>query len=167
MRALVCVGLLAALPAAPLSAARTEAVSWGKAGISIDQYRTDAITCGRAGYYADVSNTESAHVFKDATRQLQTNETDLANASGPRVLDIVARSAHIVDTTNAPERMKDVGALMQAKVDDCLKGRGYVRFRLTPVQRRQLSRLHLGSAERHIYLYRLATDPDVLSAQAM
>jgi hypothetical protein len=63
--------------------------------------------------------------------------------------------------------MKDVGALMQSKVDDCLKSRGYVRFRLSDAQRRHLERLHLGSAERHIYLYRLATDPDVLRAQAM
>jgi len=167
MRRFACAALLAALMAGPLAAARTEAVSWGKPGISIDQYRTDSIGCGRAGYYADISHTEAAHVFKDATRRLQTNESDLANATGPRILDIVTRSAHIVDGTNAPERVKDVGALMQSKVDDCLKNRGYVRFRLSDAQRRHLERLHLGSAERHIYLYRLATDPDVLRAQAM
>ena len=167
MRRRLYAASLAMILAAPLSAARTETSSWGKAGISIDQYRTDSITCGRAGYYADVSNTDAAHVFKDATRQLQANETDLANATGPRIMDIVTQSAHIVDNTNAPQRMKDVGALIQAKVDDCLKARGYTRFRLTPAQRRQLSRLHYGSAERHIYLYRLATDPAVLRSQAM
>jgi hypothetical protein len=81
--------------------------------------------------------------------------------------DMVSRSAHIVENTRPKERMKDVGNLMQSKVDDCLKGRGYTRFKLTAAQRKQLSRLHLGSVERHIYLYQLATNPAVLKAQAM
>jgi len=160
--ALPCAVALAFLLSAPLIAAKTEATSWGKPGVSIDQYRTDAITCGRAGYYMDVSHTEAAHVFKDATGQLAANESGLtgaamAAADGPpqervlaamEVADIANRSSHI-------------------KIDDCLKARGYTRFRLTPAQRRQLSRLHYGSAERHIYLYRLATDPAVLRSQAM
>jgi len=77
MRPFAFAALVAALFAVPLTAARTEAVSWGKAGISIDQYRTDSITCGRAGYYAGVSNTDAAHVFKAATGQLQANEAIL------------------------------------------------------------------------------------------
>jgi len=81
--------------------------------------------------------------------------------------DIVIQSAHIVEGTLPRERMKDVGTLMQAKVDDCLVGRGYVRFRLTPQQRKHLARLHLGSPERHFYLYQLATDPGVFKVQAM
>jgi len=84
-----------------------------------------------------------------------------------RVMGIVNRSARIVENARPKERMKDVGNLMQAKVDDCLKGRGYIRFRLTAGQRKQLAHLHLGSIGRHIYLYRLATDPAVLKAQAM
>ncbi len=158
---------VACLLSAPLAAAQTEATSWGKPGVSIDQYRTDAITCGRTGYYADVSGTDAAKVFKDATGQLEANEADLTNATGPRIMDIVTRSARIVDGTRPEERMKDIDALMQAKVDDCLKVRGYVHFKLTDSQRKHLARLHLGSAERHIYLYQLATDPDVLKAQAM
>ena len=178
--ALPCAVAVAFLLSAPLAAARTEPLSWGKAGVSIDQYRTDSITCGRAGYYMDVSGTEAAHVFKDATGQLQANETDLSttammasgNAGGDRVgaemrlYGIVARSAHIVENTRPDKRMKDVGNIMQAKVDDCLKGRGYIRFKLTSGQRRHLERLHLGSAERHIYLYQLGSDPDVLKTQA-
>jgi len=53
---------------APLAAARTEALSWGKPRVSIDQYRTDAISCGRAGYYMDVSNTAAAKVSGTAPR---------------------------------------------------------------------------------------------------
>ena len=178
--ALPCAVALAFLLSAPLIAAKTEATSWGKPGVSIDQYRTDAITCGRAGYYMDVSHTEAAHVFKDATGQLAANESGLtgaamAAADGPpqervlaamEVADIANRSSHIVESTRPKERMKDVGALMQSRVDDCLKDRGYMRFRLTSGQRKHLERLHLGSVDRHVYLYQLATNPDVLKAQA-
>lgn len=178
--ALPCAVAVALLLSAPLAAAKTEMLSWGKPGVSIDQYRTDSISCGRAGYYMDVSNTEAAHVFKDATGQLTANESALTSAAmvaadGPpperivaamEVADIANRSNHIVDSTRPKERMKEVGALMQTKVDDCLKDRGYMRFKLTSEQRRHLERLHLGSVERHEYLYQLATNPAVLKAQA-
>ena len=177
--ALPCAVAVASLLSAPLAAARTEALSWGKAGVSIDQYRADAISCGRSGYYMDVSNTETAHVFKDATGQLTANEAAMtqtamiAGSSGAErmaatmdLANIVARSAHIVESTRPKERMKDVGNLMQAKVDDCLRARGYIRFKLTSAQRKHLEHLHLGSVERHVYLYQLGTDPQVLKAQA-
>jgi hypothetical protein len=151
----------------PLGAAKTEAASWGKPGVSIEQYRRDAVECGRAGYYLDVSNTEAADVLKRASRQLETNETDLTAAQGPRILDIVVTSAHIVEGARPAERMKQVGMLMQGTVDDCLRQRGYIRFRLTTAQRKHLAHLHLGSPARHTYLYRLATDPKVLAMQAM
>ena len=176
-----CTVAVACLLSPPVAAARTEETSWGKAGVSIDQYRTDAITCGRAGYYADVSGTEAAQVFKDATTRLEANETALpttamlaGSAPTPEqrlagvmaVNTITERSAHIVEGTRPQERMNEVGTLMQAKVEDCLKGRGYSRFKLTSDQRKRLEKLHLGSVERHLYLYQLGTDPDVLKTQA-
>jgi len=180
---LLCAVAIACLSSATAVAATAEATSWGKPGVTIDAYHNDAITCGRAGYYADVSNTDAAHVFKDATGQLEANEADLSATNinmsptggdpmkDPQVyahvIGITQRSARIVEGTRPAERMKDVAVLMQSKIDDCLKGRGYIRFRLTDQQRNHLARLHLGSPARHAYLYDLATDPDVLRAQAM
>ena len=172
---------IACLLSAPLVAARTEAVSWGKPGVQIEQYRRDAIECGRAGYYLDVSKTEAAQVFKTAAGQLGANEASLPSfamlaqggppeervAAAMAAADIVGRSAHLVDATRPQDRIKAVGTLMRGTVDDCLRQRGYIRFRLTEAQRKQLSRLHLGSPARHAYLYRLATDPVVLRDQAM
>lgn len=165
---------VACLLSAPILAAKSEPTSWGKPGISIDQYRSDAITCGRAGYYMDVSNTEAAKVFKRATGELQTNETDLSLVAmdpspnrAAMLANIVTGSAQIVEGTHADARLKNVGALMQTKVDDCLKGRGYIRFRLTDAQRKHLAHLHLGSPERQAYLHMFATDPGVLRTQAM
>jgi len=171
---LVTAVTLACLLSAPLAAAKTEASSWGKPGISIDQYRTDAVTCGRAGYYADVSETQATRIFRRATGELESNESDLSlvaldpSPSGQAmVANIVNRSARIVEATRPGMQIRDVRDLMQAKVDHCLKERGYVRFRLTDDQRKRLGHLHLGSPERHIYLYQLATDPAVLRTQAM
>ena len=176
---------IACLLSAPLASARTDAVSWGKPGVTIEQYRLDAVGCGRAGYYLDVAETEAAHVFKTATERLEANESGLRllamlSQGGPppqdapervgaaiEAADIVGQSARIVDGTRPQERIKAVGALMQGTVDDCLRRRGYTRFRLTDLQRKRLGHLHLGSPERHIYLYRLATDPALLRAQAM
>jgi len=106
--------MLALVAASPAFAAKTEATSWGKAGVSIDQYRTDAISCGRSGYYLDVSDTEAAYVFKAATGQLEANESDMPSVamlagSGPpearraatmELGGIVNRSAHIVEGTH-------------------------------------------------------------------
>jgi hypothetical protein len=175
-----CAVAIACLLPAPLLGARTEAVSWGKPGVTIEQYRRDAVECGRAGYYLDVSETEAAHVFKAATGQLESNEASLPSlamlagdgppseraAAAMDVAGIVGRSAHIVEGTRPQERIRAVGTLMQGTVDDCLRQRGYIRFRLTDAQRRQLGRLHLGSPARHAYLYGLATDPVVLREQA-
>ena len=88
-------------------------------------------------------------------------------AAAMQVGGMVSRSVHIVEGTRPQERMKAVGALMQGTVDECLRQRGYTRFRLTDAQRKQLSRLHLGSVERHAFLYSLAADPAILRDQAM
>lgn len=157
---------LASLIHSSLAAAKTETTSWGKSGVSMDQYRRDAVECGRAGYYLDVSKTEAARVLQRATGQLQANEADLASAEGPEIMNIVTSSAHIVEGARPDERMRQIGDRLQTTIDDCLRQRGYVRFRLTDPQRKHLGHLHLGSPERHAYLYRLATDSDVLTAQA-
>src|SRR4051812_13039751 len=95
-----------------LAAAKTEPLSWGKPGVSVDEYRTDAITCGRAGYYMDVSNTEAAKTFKRASGELQSNESDLSfvamdpSPSGQAmVANIVNRSARIVEATRPDARI--------------------------------------------------------------
>lgn len=151
-----CLALTSGLQAAP-----TVQVSWGKVGISLEQYRHDAVQCGRAGYYRDVSHTEAAQVFKNASRQLEANEN-----SGADVGTFIA-SARIVEGTRPEMQIAQVRAYLQEATDRCLTELGYSRFRLTGAQQRQLRRLHLGSPERHAYLYSLASDPAVLRSQAV
>lgn len=164
MRSLV---LAAAALACAAQAATPGPLSWGKPGVSFDQYRTDALACGRSGYYLDVSGTEAAHVFKDATSNLKANETDLSTP-GPALvkqLDTVIASQHVIDNTQPQRRFAEVRQLMQGTVDQCLAQRGYLRFRLTPGQARDLARYRFGTDARRQFLYRLASDPRVLATQ--
>ena len=149
----------------PALAAKAVSLSWGKEGVGFERYRQDAVECGRSGYYLDVSGTEAAKVFRAASTRLELNE--LSRGSGTFDAGMLISSARIVEGTRPIDRMEDVRSLLQGTVDGCLIERGYTPFRLNDAQKRQLQRLHLGSQERHAFLYRLATDPNVLRRQAV
>lgn len=166
-----CLLTLAAVCSTPAFAAGGRMISWGNSGVSFEQYRRDAVECGRKGYYLDVSGTEAAQVFKDASRKLESNEADLATAGmvgdRDRAISIAASSSHIVESTRPQKRIQEVRTLLEDTVATCLKERGYRQFRLTDSQQDHVRRLRVGSSERHAYLYSLASDPKVLDAQAL
>jgi hypothetical protein len=168
MSLLRCTAILLVVPTA-VRAAEPPVLSWGKPGVTLEAYRADAVACGRQGYYLDVSNTEAARVFKDASRQLDNNEANLASTAMTggldRAMQIANDSSRIVERTRPAERMKQVRTLLQDTVASCLQARGYTRFQLTRDQQRHLKALKLGSPERHAYLHGLASDPAILAAQ--
>lgn len=170
------IGLIAGLAALPLTSLaahppRTPMTSWGKAGVAFDTYRADAIECGRAGHYRDVSDTEAAKVFKDASRRLENNETALGLAAQTgdiaRVGNINAMSQQIVSGTRPRERMREVAAVLNDTVAECLTHRGYVRFTLTGAQTKALKAYRPGTEARHHFLHALASDAKVLAAQGV
>ena len=161
-----------ALAAAPAAAEPLPVDSWGRAGVAYETYRNDSLECGLVGYYADVSQTEQAQAFVGATRQLES--VDNANyvspsasaAAGSGLWVEQARRYEQIRRGIRPERqMKELKQGMTAVVEDCLRERGYVQFRLTDEQREMLSHLDKGSEERREFLYRLASNPEVLAAQ--
>jgi hypothetical protein len=166
--------LLLLLPlAAPLAAAtQAPKQSWGRPGVSFEQYRRDAVECGRQGYYLDISKTDDAKAFVRGSRELD-DATQSASSPPPGanpVDEAVTRANQYerIRTSVQPERRIDhLKTVLQSTVDQCLIQRGYSRFRLTDLQRRQLGKLRLGSAQRQSYLYSLASDPAVLTAQAL
>lgn len=170
LRCLTAILIVLSVSIAPLSgavAAERPVLSWGKAGVTLDAYRADAVACGRQGYYLDISNTEAAKVFKDASRQLETNEARLSVVAGDmdRAIQVANDSSRIVERTRPTERIKQVRTLLQDTVASCLQTRGYTRFQLTRDQQRHLKGLRIGSPERHAYLHGLASDPAILAAQ--
>ncbi|HEX5182978.1 MAG TPA: hypothetical protein VFW19_07480 [Allosphingosinicella sp.] len=143
----------AAMPAQARYVSPGFAMSWGKAGVSLADYRSDAVACGRHAAGLDLAGTGPARSFKAASRILE-NGSDY---------DTWVAALQIA----APERnLEKAGDLMQATLDRCLVERGYHKFKLTSEQRHRLSKLKMGSDQRHAYLHSLAADPDVLSRQA-
>lgn len=162
-----------------VTAAPAPQASWGKAGISLDQYRRDSVECGLKGYYSDISKTEDAKAFVSASRQLETMTTGTtspnvisSSGTGPSSTDAVDQMVryadqqqHIVDNVRPDERFRSIKKSLISATDQCLIARGYSRFQLTDGQRHALKKLKAGSDQRRAYLYSLASNPEVLASQ--
>lgn len=169
---LCAVGL--ALAASPAVAKPKPVDSWGRAGVDYETYRTDSLECGLVGYYADVSQTRQAQLFVGATRQMESVDTTnyvAPGASAAQTMDgvvVQARQYEQIRRSIRPDkRAQELKQGMEAVVGDCLRERGYVQFRLTDDQQDMLSHLDRGSDERRQFLHALASNPDVLGAQAL
>jgi hypothetical protein len=150
-------------------------ISWGKAGISLAQYRKDAIECGRSAAATDLAGTDPARAFVIGTRLMENDPTVGPGASvdptaGPSAAaDAVAGagSSPGVMRMIGPERqLAKAGDILESALERCLRERGYRKFKLTSGQRHRLQKLPLGSDERHAYLHSLASNAQVLEAQA-
>lgn len=179
MRILIALAATVALAGAAAAASAPQ-TSWGKAGVSFDDYRGDATFCLRQSAATDLTGTEPANALVLASRRMATGETNdytpsIGGASSTSSRIIGGGFDPIIEAANRmqrermaarPElRIRQAHDIMQRRLDNCLAGRGYHRFRLTDDQRRQLRRLPARAAERQTYLYSLASDPQVLAAQ--
>jgi len=150
--------LLIPLASSPLAAAPAPSESWGKTGITLQQYRQDAADCTAKGYFLDISQTEDAKAFAEASRRL-----DSAVEMG---VDPYSYQS-IVNSTRPDVRYLNLKSMLQATVDQCLTTRGYSKFRLTEDQKHHLEKLKSGTEKRRAYLYSLATNPAVLQEQKL
>ncbi len=149
--------------------------SWGKAGVTFDQYRADAAECTRAGLSTDVADMRAVKTLIAASRQLDAvlgNQTMPSTGPGngmsqidPTMLNTAQQAARIREGANPEARFREVRTALQTTTDTCLNDRGYVRFTLTRDQRARLGKLRPGTAERHAYLYALASDAGILERQ--
>jgi hypothetical protein len=180
MRYLFTASLCALFVAAPAASAPAPKESWGKAGVTLAQYRQDALDCGLNGHYTDISKTDDARAFVNASKQLDavtnggasTPMTVESNATGPdttnsldQAVEYAAQQQHIVESIRPDERFKSIKKTLVSNDEQCLARRGYSKFALTDEQRRALRKLKAGSDARRLYLYNLASDPDVLQSQ--
>ena len=153
------------------AATRKPVESWGKAGVTFEQYRTDAIACAERGYYLDIAQTNDAKAFVRGSRELD-DATQSAAAAAPNadpVDDAVRRVNEYERIRRGVEpdrRMDHLKAVLQSAVDACLRGRGYAKFTLTTEQRRRLGKMPIGSLQRRTYLYQMASSPATFKAPA-
>ena len=130
--------------------------SWGKQGVSLEQYWADSTACAQAAANVDLEGTAPAKALVFWTR--------LGNGNMPpnNYADIFM-SARI----NPEVQWNRAATILRNALEGCLAEHGYVKFELTDEQDRQLDRLEAGSLERRTYLHSLASDPDVLAAQTL
>ena len=152
-----------ALTATPaLAVGKGRDVSWGRTGISFEQYRADALECGNRAYGAEVEVPQyNAAVAGWGVASLPSSVWIGLNPGR-----VYVYSSELADSYRNFVRWHTIDQL-QAVVDSCLVEKGYQRFRLTSAQMRTLRRLERNSPERHQFLYSLGSDGNVLAAQAI
>ena len=130
---------------------------------SIERMRSSAA----AAAIISMSQTrQAAKQLASASRQLDAINRGVGVDPTDEAILYANQQQRIIHSVNPDKQFNDVKELLQATVDECLKGRGYSKFQLTPAQQQTLRRLKIGSEERHFYLFRLASDPSVLASQA-
>ena len=134
--------------------------SWGKEGVTLEQYAADSSECAREAAEMDLSGTAPAQALVLASRLYETwwdphynpplvGFSGIARIASPRV------------------QWNRAATIMQHELEACLTARGYVKFELTDDQYAMLRHLERGSDERRVYLHSLASDPDVLATQTL
>jgi hypothetical protein len=144
------------LPMAANAAERKPYVSWGKEGVSFEQYRANSIECGRAGAGRDL---ERQQAVKDVIHGAHFQDSALDRGDAVEYAMIYDRNFR----ANVPK----VQAFMASGVEECLLKIGYVPFALTQAQENRLSAYKKGSPERFHYLHELSVDPKVLREQRL
>ncbi|MEJ0060334.1 MAG: hypothetical protein WDM79_12485 [Terricaulis sp.] len=160
------------LASAPPAAAHrgTGAFSWGKPDIGFTAYRKDAAGCTYSASIAMMSDLADNSSMAGSTNIVSGNSATASQSGAPSgvgdsTLDpmVIFLSGYLVERQRDRRVERD---LRQDVIDQCLMELGYQRFRLTDEQRDHLETLEHGSKDRHLYLYSLAIDPAVLTAQA-
>jgi len=153
------------------AAARRPALSWGKPGISYDEYRADATICLREAAGTDLTGTEPANALVLASRQIETalttDFTPMVGGGFDPVINTVNAMQRARIGARPDLRLRQARDILQARLDHCLEEHGYRRFQLTDAQRRQLDHFDRRRPERQVYLHSLASDPQILTSQAV
>ena len=179
---------LAALAGCSLNSS-TPQTAWGKKDVSMLDYRTDAAECALIAVtmptHGNAANTAGGISGQNPTipeqgpsgSSVARGAAPGANgpivggssptAGGPTYRD--SASADFVNRAANQQRTQEMAAqrARSAALKVCLVDRGYTEFGLTAEQRAALSKLPQGSDQRREYLYKLGTDPDVLTRQSL
>ena len=165
--ALLVMACSAATNADAQSRRQNPVVTWGKAGVSFEEYRADSIACATEAYYLDISNSTAAQRLVAASRQFQSIDDNRPNPQtrplrSDEIANFAADQGSTMSHYRADRQFDAIADIQQHNLDSCLIHRGYHQFRLTESQQQQLRRLGRGSDERRLYLHRLAADAEVL-----
>lgn len=145
--------------------------SWGKPGVSLEDYRVDAGVCAWRATNMDIAGTEPAKTMVKASRALGHEGLALMSYTTSegqhQVVGAAIGMRNVVDRYRVDKQIDAVADMQYDALFGCLESRGYRRFQLTDEQARRLRKFKRGSLERHVYLHRLASDAEVVTRQAL
>lgn len=150
----VVMGIMLASSGAAQAADRPPIESWGKPGVTFDQYRADSVECAKIGYFRDVSQDEPGKRFITGFTAADNNLNGGGDASD--WINSILRTQ--------PDRQKRrLHAIQVGDVERCLAGKGYSRFLLSRGEVKMLKRHPRGSEARHRYMHQLAARVEAAS----
>ncbi len=157
--------------------------AWGKNGVTLLDYRTDSGQCAVLAATRDTNHGNGANTaggingqnssapMSQASGSANAGSQSSAAAGGTPASSTYRDSANPDFVNRAAMQQRSVEMAEQRARNDalksCLTNRGYTEFELTAQQRAELAKLPQGSDERRAYLFKLGTDPAVLSKQAI
>lgn len=143
--------------------------SWGKANVTKVAYGTDVGMCNGLASLEDSGNGANTAGGMNGTPSSGMSSANAGGSLGTLGGGTYTGTAspELVQRAATQQVSQEMAAkrLREDKLSSCLVERGYSKFALTPEQNAQLSKLKPGSNEYHEYLYKLGTDPAVLSKQ--
>lgn len=159
----------------------TPTTAWGKNGVSLLDYRTDSGQCqviaatketqqgNGANTAGGISGRNSSASMPAASGSASAGSATSGAAGGTPAAGTYRENASPDFVNRAAMQQRSVEMAEQRARNDalksCLTNRGYTEFELTAEQRAELAKLPQGSDERRAYLFKLGTDPQVLSKQ--
>jgi hypothetical protein len=181
MRLLIVFSAFAAIAiTSPAIVEKSGASSWGKAGVSLEEYARDAAEC------ADTSRYVTTYIEPKTLRRLDAlssaqlldtvnqigGQSSSFNAMGIvgdittlRTSNDIARRTNTFGAKYVSLVSLDVRDQLQAVLDRCLIERGYERIRLTEPQATSLKKLKRHSPERTAYLHAIGSDAMLVKHQ--
>src|SRR4051794_41113025 len=123
MRAMLSLPILVLVAAGLATAAnaRRPATSWGKPGVSYDEYRADATICLREAAGSDLAGTEPANALVLASRQIETLLTSdfspMIGGGFDRIITTVNAVQQAKMAARPDYRIRQAHDIMQARLD--------------------------------------------------
>jgi hypothetical protein len=142
--------------------------AWGKAGVTKQAYGTDIGMC--TGLASQVNSGSGVNTAGGVSgKNSGAGSSGASEGGGGTVASGTYQgmaSSDYAQRAATQQRSQEMAA-RRAQADaykNCLTGRGYKEFTLTPEQRAHLATLKAGSEEYQEYLYALGSDPAVVNA---
>jgi hypothetical protein len=165
---LFAAGAALALCACATTTSSGPPTSWGKAGVSKQEYGNDVGMCtglaAQAGSGSGVNTAGGVSGKNSGAGSSGASEGGGGTVAGGTYQGMA--SSDYAQRAATQQRSQEMAA-KRARTDaykSCLTERGYKEFTLTAEQRAHLASLPAGSNEYHEYLYSLGTDPAVVNA---